>query len=377
MINLVSKDAADIAGTEVGARYASFNTQEVWALHGGSYSGVDVVLAAQFLHTDGPERIIERDAQSFLDDAFDPDGTMVPDASLVRGCAPGAAEDEPCVPVQLRRKLVDSYVDVSWRGLRVRTGVNWNFDVGNGAGSGQAIDPGGQIDSSRISADISYTKRDLADDWDLLVRLSGLDMGRDTINQRVYPPGAFRGALVFSPSETVSGKLLYGRAFRAPSFSNLHVRGNPVSQGNPDLGPETIDIGELGLSYSRSGRLRLGATAFVHQANDLINFAPVTEGSVELAAANVGEQTGLGGELEARLAPLERLVLSAHYSYLYSTFGDGTRAANVPAHQLYGRLDADVREPSPGPQSGRPEANIPNDLPLAGRSVYAELSARF
>ena len=42
------------------------------------------------------------------------------------------------------------------------------------------------------------------------------------------------------------------------------------------------------------------------------------------------------------------------------------------ALSLRNALDADVREPSPGPA-----AFIPHDFPMAGRSLYAEMNYRF
>ena len=45
----------------------------------------------------------------------------------------------------------------------------------------------------------------------------------------------------------LTAKLLYGRAFRAPSFTELYSN-NAALLGNPDLKPETINTVELGLT---------------------------------------------------------------------------------------------------------------------------------
>jgi len=47
--------------------------------------------------------------------------------------------------------------------------------------------------------------------------------------------------------ENMSLKLLYGSAFRAPSFTELHQKNNPSNVGNPDLKPEEIKTYEVGL----------------------------------------------------------------------------------------------------------------------------------
>ena len=41
VINIITKDATEIQGTELGARLGSYNSREVWLLHGGKYGGVD------------------------------------------------------------------------------------------------------------------------------------------------------------------------------------------------------------------------------------------------------------------------------------------------------------------------------------------------
>ena len=49
-----------------------------------------------------------------------------------------------------------------------------------------------------------------------------------------------RLALVWDASLDLTAKLLYGRAFRAPSFNEEYGINNPVNRGNPNLMPETI-----------------------------------------------------------------------------------------------------------------------------------------
>lgn len=45
VINIVTKTATDINGTELGARAGSFDTYDGWFLHGGQYGGFDVASA--------------------------------------------------------------------------------------------------------------------------------------------------------------------------------------------------------------------------------------------------------------------------------------------------------------------------------------------
>lgn len=54
-----------------------------------------------------------------------------------------------------------------------------------------------------------------------------------------------RLGLVYAPNERFFFKLLYGEAFRAPSFAELYYMNNPSVIGNPNLEPETIKTAEI------------------------------------------------------------------------------------------------------------------------------------
>ena len=95
-----------------------------------------------------------------------------------------------------------------------------------------------------------------APDWELTagLRYDGYSDFGDTVNPRL--------ALVWQTTYNLTSKLLYGRAFRPPSFSELNLINNPVSLGNPDLDPETIDWAELDFDYQPRGDLRTGLSLF-------------------------------------------------------------------------------------------------------------------
>ena len=80
-------------------------------------------------------------------------------------------------------------------------------------------------------------------DWSLTAGLR-LDKYSDfgsTINPRL--------ALVWQSRYDLTTKFLYGRAFRPPSFAESFVVNNPVTLGNPDLKPETINTFEWVVDY--------------------------------------------------------------------------------------------------------------------------------
>jgi iron complex outermembrane receptor protein len=234
-----------------------------------------------------------------------------------------------------------------------------------------------------------------------------------------------RLALVWQTRYDLTTKLMYGSAFRAPAFWELYLVNAPFFYSNPKLKPETMDTTELAFEYRPRDDLRLGWDLFHYRWNDIVGF--VTDpGSVIATARNSGTQTGNGGELEAEWKATDTVKLSGNYSYQKSTDDMLNHdAGNAPHNQAYVRADwtflpdwqlvpqakwisgrervagdtrppvadytwvdltlrckdirehwesafsvrnlfnADAREPGP--------AGMPNDLPLAGRSVYGEI----
>ena len=265
-------------------------------------------------------------------------------------------------------------------------------------------------------------------DWALTVgvRYDNYSDFGNTVNPRT--------ALVWETRYDLTTKLMYGSAFRAPSFQELYSINNPVNRGNPGLKPETMDTLELAFDYHPNDKLRLGLNIFNYWWKDIIRFVPDT-GAPTVTAQNTGQQTGYGSELEAEWKASDTLKLVGNYSWQQST--DDTfdhSAGNSPRHQVYVRanweflpewhfspqikwivgrdrvfgdhrpsiddyaltdltlrrqhladqwevafsvrnlFDVDAREPS---LAGNPSASIPNDLPLAGRSFFGEIRFRY
>lgn len=191
-INIVTKTAEDIRGTQIGARAGSFNTREAWLLHGGRWGGFDAALSLEWRATDGQKRTIDADAQSFYDTQF---GTR---ASL----APG--------PVNARRDAVEARLDLSRADWRLRLGYQGRRDLGTGAGIAQALDPQGRIDSDRINADVTYDKQGFSDNWDVSAQLSYFDANVKS-DSTLFPPGAFNNAF---PNGMVGNPDVYERQAR-------------------------------------------------------------------------------------------------------------------------------------------------------------------
>ncbi len=235
-----------------------------------------------------------------------------------------------------------------------------------------------------------------------------------------------RLALVWDATLDLTAKLLYGNAFRAPSFQESYSINNPVSRGNPNLRPETNQTLEAAFSWQARRDTQLNLNFFRYEMKDIIRLAPNPAPAVGGTYQNIGNQHGNGMELETVWDVSRRLRLTGNYSYQESIDETtGQDAGYAPHHHFYVRtdwryasgyfasaqanrimgrrrtagdtrpqvpdyttvdltvrspakgqwdfsssvrnlFDADVREPSLAP------GLIPNDLPMAPRSLWVQ-----
>lgn len=128
-------------------------------------------------------------------------------------------------------------------------------------------------------------------DWELTagIRYDDYSDVGETLNPRL--------ALVWQTTQSLTSKLLYGRAFRAPAFDSLYAQNNPSGVGNPNLDPETIDTSEAGINWQINPDNRLAMNLFYYEADDLIEFVPDV-GATTKTAANHRAIRGHGLEAE-------------------------------------------------------------------------------
>lgn len=266
----------------------------------------------------------------------------------------------------------------------------------------------------------------LANDWELTagVRSDSYSDFGSTINPRF--------ALVWANSYRLTTKLLYGEAFRAPSFAETQEVNNPVALGNPNLRPEKMKSFELAFDYRWDIDDAITINFFYYDWNDIILYKP-DAGSSTVTAQNTGRQDGYGLELDFTRPLSENLQLNANFAWQRSkdqlNYAD---AADTPERQFYinarwqqnnwhfslqghwvmkrnrspfdsrsavkdylkvdltarrvfsrhvemalqvnNLLHEEILEPSP---NAEPSPFIVNDLPLPGRSVSAEVRFLF
>lgn len=131
------------------------------------------------------------------------------------------------------------------------------------------------------------------------------DFGK-TINPRL--------GLVWQTRFDLSTKFLYGRAFRAPSVSELYSQNNPVILGNKNLDPETIDTYELAFDYRPVVDVRLAANLFSYSIDGLIEAVPDVAGTTS-TYQNFRDQKGHGAEVEVDWKLNEKLRLKGNVAW--------------------------------------------------------------
>ena len=166
-----------------------------------------------------------------------------------------------------------------------------------------------------------------ARDWTLTTGLrydSYSDFG-STTNPRL--------ALVWEARQNLTAKLMYGTAFRAPSFVEEYATGNPVALGNPALMPEKIKTLEAAVTWQASHDLQATVSVFHHNISDIINQSGVTY-------RNTGKQKGNGGELEVLWDASSNLRLTGYYAYQRNIDQTTQRDAGyAPRQHIYTRAD--------------------------------------
>ncbi|MFL0803892.1 MAG: TonB-dependent receptor [Agarilytica sp.] len=139
-----------------------------------------------------------------------------------------------------------------------------------------------------------------------------------------------RFALVWESSERVRTKFLYGRAFRAPSFSEQFMDNNPILLGNPELGPETIDTYELAFLWRAGEKRNVIVSFFDYQSKELVEYMPELSGSIR-KAQNARNQKGQGIELETNWRVSSTLNITSNFSYQDSIDeASGSKIADAP-----------------------------------------------
>ena len=142
-----------------------------------------------------------------------------------------------------------------------------------------------------------------------------------------------RAGLTWAFIKNASLKLLYGQAFRAPSFTELFTANQPTVLGNEDLDPETIRTYEVGLSYKFNNRVTSSINYFYNDISDLIDAEETQEstGSV-IRYENTGDAHVQGVEMETKVDIYKGSYVFMNYSFKNAENDDGNDLGGVAQH---------------------------------------------
>ena len=172
----------------------------------------------------------------------------------------------------------------------------------------------------------------MARDWSLTTGLRNdnfSDFG-STTNPRL--------ALVWDTAYDFTSKLLYGEAFRAPSF-NEQYGVNPTADGNPNITPERIKTMEAAFSWQARQDTNLNLNLFRHIVQDAIR-PVVKSGGIGAQYTNTGQLHGSGAEIEAIWDASRNVRVTANLS-LQETIDESTHtdAGYAPHKHAFARTD--------------------------------------
>ena len=172
VINIVTKNSAEMAGSRAGLRRGSFDTTQAWLQHGGTLGPADVSAWLSLIDTAGYRRVVEADAQTRNDAAF---GTRV-------SLAPG--------PLDVSGRALDGGLAVGLGAWQFRFTLRQLKDLAAGAGIASALDPVGRAATDRAVATLGWSEPQFSEHWALSAHISRMHyVQRIPVPLQLFPPG--------------------------------------------------------------------------------------------------------------------------------------------------------------------------------------------
>jgi len=109
------------------------------------------------------------------------------------------------------------------------------------------------------------------------------------------------------------------RAFRLPDYTDLYYS-DPVTQGNPNLRPETAWTYEGGIEWTNGGRIRVEATLFQNRVRDGIDYV-LYPGNTIWVAANIDRLNLTGAEASVSVKINRHQLLKFSYTGIHGAQG--------------------------------------------------------
>nr|WP_256489569.1 TonB-dependent receptor [Pleionea sp. CnH1-48] len=163
----------------------------------------------------------------------------------------------------------------------------------------------------------------------------------------------YRAGLVFSVTDKLSIKALYGTSFKAPAAMQLYAQPLYAGEifGNPLLQAEEASTSEIELNWSVSETLKLVLNVYNNKIDNRVELIPVGNNS---QPQNRGAQTGYGAEGEVHYRIHENHSLAANFAYTdtENSVLDPILGVLVSPSDMYPKLSTQIRWQWQMPQYG-------------------------
>jgi iron complex outermembrane receptor protein len=140
-----------------------------------------------------------------------------------------------------------------------------------------------------------------------------------------------RAALVWRSTDRLTTKLMYGQAFRAPSYLELYSQ-TAATRPNPDLTPERSNTWDLEFAFSASKDLKLSIDFYRFDQTNVIGADATNK------YQNIGALSARGVEMEALWQATKTLRVSGNLNNRWEDYSP-LRSFNVPKQKAYLRTD--------------------------------------
>ncbi len=140
-----------------------------------------------------------------------------------------------------------------------------------------------------------------------------------------------RAALVWRSTDRLTTKLMYGQAFRAPSYLELYSQ-TAATRPNHDLTPERSNTWDLEFSFAASKDLKLSINFYRFAQTNVIGADATNQ------YQNIGDLSASGVEMEALWQATKTLRVSGNLNNRWEDYSP-LRSFNVPKQKAYLRTD--------------------------------------
>lgn len=205
--------------------------------------------------------------------------------------------------------------------------------------AGSLVDVTGSASSSLNDRHRDIWSLALQDEWkifDSLQLIAGVRYDEYSDFGSTFNP---RAALVWEVNSRLTTKLLYGQAYRAPSFLEQYQQHSQIFIGNPNLKPEEIETYEWAFDYRPVKDLRTALNIYYYKIDNLIGSELVSTSSSSLMVSNNEGLEGYGTEIEWDWQFHENWSWRGNYAWQYArNQAFKRRSSGVPEHQIYSAL---------------------------------------